>query len=74
MYYIDRSAGDIYAKLEDDEVGDIIGHLEIINSKQKVSWNKKSKKQLDDIILKKNIYYHISTKCHLLKIYYIKRV
>jgi len=44
MYYIDRSAGDIYAKLEDDEVGDIIGHLEIINSKQKVSWNKKSKK------------------------------
>ena len=44
MYYIDRSTGDIYAKLEDDEVGDIIGHLEIINSKQKVSWNKKSKK------------------------------
>lgn len=44
MYYIDRSSGDIYAKLEDDEVGDIIGHLEIINSKQKVSWNKKSKK------------------------------
>lgn len=44
MYYIDRSTGDIYSKLEDDEVGDIIGHLDIINSKQKVSWNKKSKK------------------------------
>jgi hypothetical protein len=44
VYYIDRSTGDIYAKLEDDEVGDIIGHLDIINLKQKVTWNKKSKK------------------------------
>ena len=44
MYYIDKSVGDIYAREDDDEVGDIIGHLEIINSKQKVSWNKKSKK------------------------------
>jgi hypothetical protein len=44
MYYIDRSTGDIYAKLEDDEVGDIIGHLDIINLKQKVTWNKKPKK------------------------------
>jgi hypothetical protein len=43
MYYIDRSTGDIYAKLEDDDVGDIIGHLETINSKQKVSWIKKQK-------------------------------
>jgi len=44
MYYIDRSTGDIYAREEDDEVGDIIGHLDTINSKQKVSWNKKSKR------------------------------
>ena len=44
MYYIDRSTGDIYAKLEDDDVGDIIGHLETINSKQKVTWIKKNKK------------------------------
>jgi hypothetical protein len=26
MYYIDNASGDIYARLEDDEVGDIIGY------------------------------------------------
>ena len=38
LYYIDNTSGDIYSRLENDDVGDLIGHRD---NKGKVKFQKK---------------------------------